>query len=52
MDEWLVGGKWGPVQGDFGLKAGLYGATMTEEEAKEFAGDDWPAESADETAPP
>jgi hypothetical protein len=48
MTEWLVSGQWQPVKGDFGLKAALYGAAMTEDEAREFAGDDWPQDDSRE----
>lgn len=41
--EVLRAGQWKPA-GVAGLDAALYGMPMDEDEAKEYAGDEWPKE--------
>jgi len=43
--ESLTNRQWMRVKGDSGLKAMIYGTSMTEEEAKEYAGDEWPEDN-------
>lgn len=47
--EMLVNGQWVPSKGS--NEAKTFGRELSEEEAKAFAGDDWPQEAAAEEAP-
>jgi hypothetical protein len=48
MQEVLNAGKWAPARGESAMEAAQMGTEMSEEQAKEFAGDEWPAEQAAE----